>query len=162
MASTLRLKLVGDDPEFPRLEATMRSGNIARFRAKDTEEACDTQEAETADLFVLGTGEFSQPHLNQIHKLSPAPEVFLVAGKKIPNLAKVMSPGLLYAEWSDAEILYQLEHALAILRRKRRLTALREHRSRSWNLEANPAINLVTNVMRRCTAVRAEDAARWV
>ncbi len=152
MASTLRIKLVGDDPEIDRLEAVARKAGLSCTRAKETEEACDSHELEAADLFVLGAGQFSQTHVNQIQRLEPPPEIFLAAGKKVPNLAKVVSPGLLYVDWQDEEILWQLEHAVALYRRKRRLMALRDHRNRSWNLEANPAINLVTSLMRRCTA----------
>ena len=152
MGSTLRVKLVGEDPEIDKLENAIRGAGVICSRAKDTEEACDGQEIESADLFVLGASEFSQGHVNQIQKLSPAPEIFLAAGKNVPNLAKVMSPALLYVDWSEAEILYQLEHGVSLFRRKRRLGALRDHRNRSWNLESNPAINLVTNVMRRCTS----------
>lgn len=152
MSSTLRVKLVGEGPEIDKLEAVIRGTGVRCIRAKDTDEACESQEVEAADLFVLGAGEFSQAHINQIQKLSPAPEIFLAAAKKVPNLAKVMSPGLLYVDWSEPEILYQLEQGVSLYRRKRRLGALRDHRNRSWNLEANPAINLVTNVMRRCTA----------
>lgn len=152
MASALRVKLVGEDPEITRLEAVIRKSGILCSRAKDTDEACDSQELETADLFVLGASEFSQAHLNQVQRLIPTPEVFLAAGKKVPNLAKVLSSGLIYANWSDEEILYQLEHAVGLYRRKHRLGALRDHRNRSWNIESNPAINLVTNVMRRCTS----------
>ncbi len=150
--SLLRVKLVGEDPEIARIESVIHGGGVACSRAKDTEEACEKQEIEAADLFILGGSEFTQTHLNQIQKLSPAPEIFLAAGKKIPNFAKVMAPALLYADWNKEEILYQLDHANGLCRRKRRLGALRDHRNRSWNLEANPAINLVTNVMRRCTA----------
>ncbi|MGZ3661452.1 MAG: ATP-binding protein [Bdellovibrionota bacterium] len=152
MGSTLRVKLVGDDPEIEKLDRVMRGAGVACTRAKDTDEACENQNEEAADLFVLGTSEFSQSHINLIQKLSPVPEVFLAAAKKVPNLAKVMSPALLYVDWSAEEILYQLEHGVSLFRRKRRLSALRDHRNRSWNLESNPAINLVTNVMRRCTA----------
>jgi signal transduction histidine kinase len=152
MGTALRVKLVGDDPEIQKLESLIRGAGVPCARAKDTDEACEHQEEEAADLFVLGASEFSQTHLNMIQKLSPAPEVFLAAAKKVPNLAKVMSPALLYVDWGIEEILYQLEHGVSLFRRKRRLAALRDHRNRSYNLEANPAINLVTNVMRRCTA----------
>jgi two-component system NtrC family sensor kinase len=151
MASTLRVKLVGSDPEIDMLAGALRRGAIPCTRAGDTEDACENQETEAADLFVLGSSEFSQAHLNQIQKLSPAPEIFLAAGKKIPNLAKVMATGLLFAHWRDDEIVWQLEQAQSLYRRKRRLLALRDHRNRSWNIETNPAINLVTNVMRRCS-----------
>ncbi len=152
MAVALRVKLVGEDPEILKLESVIRKSGIVCSRARDTDEACDSQEHEAADLFVLGASEFSQSHINQLQRLSPAPEVFLAAGKKVPNLAKVMAPGLIYVNWSEEEILYQLEHAIGLYRRKHRLSALRDHRNRSWNIEANPAINLVTNVMRRCTS----------
>ena len=152
MATALRVKLVGDDPEIQKLESMIRGAGVACARAKDTEDACEHQEEEAADLFVLGASEFSQSHLNLIQKLTPTPEVFLAAAKKVPNLAKVMSPALLYLDWGVDEILYQLEHGVSLCRRRRRLAALRDHRNRSYNLEANPAINLVTNVMRRCTA----------
>jgi signal transduction histidine kinase/PAS domain-containing protein len=158
MPSTLRVKLVGDDPEIDKLEPVVRKFALTCTRAKDTEEACEAQELESADLFVLGAGEFSQAHINQIQKLNPAPEIFLAAGKKIPNLAKVMSASLLYVDWKDEEIAWQLEQAVSLFRRKRRLLALRDHRNRSWNIETNPAINLVTNVMRRCaTAEQYSD-----
>jgi|GEM_PF-2466291 len=151
MASTLRVKLVGDDPEIEKLEAVVRRIALSCTRAKDTEDACDTQETESADLFVLGASEFSQAHINQIQKLSPAPEIFLAAGIKVPNLAKVMAASLLHVDWKDEEIAWQLEQSVSLYRRKRRLAALRDHRNRSWNIETNPAINLVTNVMRRCS-----------
>lgn len=151
MASTLRVKLVGGDPEIDMLAGALRRAAIPCSRAGDTEEACENQETEAADLFVLGSSEFSQAHVNQIQKLSPAPEIFLAAGKKIPNLAKVMATGLLWAHWRDDEIAWQLEQAQGLYRRKRRLVALRDHRNRSWNIDTNPAINLVTNVMRRCS-----------
>ncbi|MGZ3720435.1 MAG: hypothetical protein ACXWR1_18955, partial [Bdellovibrionota bacterium] len=109
MGSTLRVKLVGDDPEIEKLDRVMRGAGVACSRAKDTDEACENQNEEAADLFVLGTSEFSQSHINLIQKLSPVPEVFLAAAKKVPNLAKVMSPALLYVDWSAEEILYQLE-----------------------------------------------------
>lgn len=150
MASTLRVKLVGNDPEIEKLEAMVRKSALICTRAKDTEDACDSQELESAELFVLGASEFSQAHINQIQKLHPAPEIFLAAGKKVPNLAKVMATNLLCVDWKEDEIAWQLEQAVSLCRRRRRLTALREHRNRSWNIENNPAINLVTNVMRRC------------
>ncbi|HEY8278829.1 MAG TPA: ATP-binding protein, partial [Bdellovibrionota bacterium] len=114
--------------------------------------ACESQELESADLFILGASEFSQAHINQIQRLNPAPEILLAAGKKIPNLAKVMAPGLLYVEWGEREILHQIESGISLYRRRRRLEALRDHRNRSINLDTNPAIHLVTSVMRRCTA----------
>jgi signal transduction histidine kinase/PAS domain-containing protein len=147
-----RVKLVGDDPEIDRLERVIREAGVACTRAKDTDDACETQELEAADLFVLGASEFSQGHINQIQRLLPAPEVFLAAGKKVPNLAKVMGQTLLHADWPAAEVLHQLDHGVSLFRRKRRLAALRDHRNRSLNVESNPAIHLVTNVMRRCTA----------
>jgi signal transduction histidine kinase/PAS domain-containing protein len=152
MASSLRVKLVGDGPEIEKLDSIFGDSGVTFTRAKDTEEACESQQVESADLFVLGASEFSQAHINQIQKLDPVPEVFLAAAKKIPNLAKVMSTGLIYVDWSPSEILYQLEHGVSLSRRKRRLTALRDHRNRSWSLESNPAINLVTNIMRRCAS----------
>lgn len=152
MLSSLRVKLVGEDPEVARVEQVLQKSNIPYFRARDTEEACETHEMEGADLFVLGAKEYSQTHLNQLQRLNPTPDVLLAVGKKMPNLAKVMAPEVLYSGWTEEEILFQLEHALGLHRRRKRLTALRDHRNRSWNLETNPAINLVTNVMRRCTA----------
>lgn len=152
MASTLRVKLVGNDPEIDKLEALVRKTALACTRAKDTEDACESQEHESAELFVLGASEFSQSHINQIQKLQPPPEIFLAAGKKVPNLAKVMATSLLCVDWNEEEIAWQLEQATSLFRRKRRLNALRDHRNRSWNIETNPAIILVTNVMRRCAS----------
>jgi len=158
MASTLRVKLVGADPEIDKLEVVVSKFSLSCTRAKDTEDACESQETQSADLFILGASEFSQAHINQIQKLSPSPEIFLATGKKVPNLAKVMAASLLYVDWKEDEIAWQLEQAVSLYRRKRRLTALRDHRNRSWNIETNPAINLVTNVMRRCaTAEQYSD-----
>lgn len=151
MASTLRVKLVGEDPEIDILAGALRRSALTPSRASDTEDACESQETEAADLFVLGASEFTQAHVNQIQRLSPAPEIFLAAGKKIPNLAKVMATGLLWAHWRDEEVAWHLEQAQGLYRRRRRLAALRDHRNRSWNIDTNPAINLVTNVMRRCS-----------
>ena len=37
-----RVKLVGDDPEIDRLERVIREAGVACTRAKDTDDACET------------------------------------------------------------------------------------------------------------------------
>ena len=148
--ATLRLKLVGEGPELDKVEAAIR--NTLPFRRfDDLDAACDAQETEPADIFVISPSLYFQSHLAQIAKLTPAPEVLLAAGAKLPNLAKILIPHSIYSDWSPEEIVWQLQLAGEGNRRHRRLDALRDHHRRSWNLETNPAINLVTNLMRKCT-----------
>jgi two-component system, NtrC family, sensor kinase len=124
-------------------------------RYPDIADACESQEDEPAEIFVLGPGSFYQSHLNSVQKLSSRPEVVLASGPKLPNLAKILVPHILYSDWSDEEIAWELRAAGEFYRRSRRLEALRDHHQRSWNPDSNPAINLVTNLMRKCTI--AED-----
>ena len=114
MGNSLRVKLIGEDPEIEKLETIIRGAGLPVSRSRGTEEACESQELESADVFVLGAKEFSQAHVNQIQRLQPQPEILLAAAKKIPNLAKVISPGILYLDWSQAEILHQLEHGVSL------------------------------------------------
>jgi two-component system, NtrC family, sensor kinase len=158
MPAATRLSIIGDDPELTRLEAAVKKASIPYTKAKDLDEACEGHELEAADVFVIGPSLYFQSHLNQIQKLEPQPEILLVAGKKLPNLAKILVPNLAGADWPEEELLWQIEHTAGLQRRKRRLVALRDHHSKSSSLETNPAINLVTNLMRKCTmAEQAPD-----
>lgn len=146
----MRVRLVGEDPELDRVEAAARpSFSLRRFA--DLEEACEMQAEEPAEIFVLGPSLYYQSHLNQIQKLGNKPEIVLATGPKLPNLAKILVPHLILHDWSDEEISWELQLAADVYRRTRRLEALRDHHKRSWGTEANPAINLVTNLMRKCT-----------
>jgi hypothetical protein len=152
MPATLRLKLVGDGPELDRVEESIRDANIPVLRFNDIDIACESQESEAAEIFVLSPSLYFQTHLGQIAKLKPAPDVLLATSAKLPNLAKILIPHLLHTGWSPEEMVWEVQRAGDFHRRRRRLDALRDHHKRSWNLEANPAINLVTNLMRKCTA----------
>lgn len=151
MPASLRLKLVGEGPEIDSIESSIRAASIVYQRFSEIEGACENQELEPAEIFLLSPSLYFQSHLSQISKLDRAPEVLLVTGKKLPNLAKILVPHPIYTDWGPGEIAWQIQRAAEFHRRKRRLDALRDHHKRSWNLESNPAINLVTNLMRKCT-----------
>lgn len=151
MPGAVRLKLVGEGPEIDKIEATVREAALAYQRFPEIEAACESQELDPAEIFLLSPGLYFQSHLGQIAKLARPPEVLLVTDKKLPNLAKILVPMPVYADWKPAELSWQVQRAAEVHRRKRRLDALRDHHKRSWNLESNPAINLVTNLMRKCT-----------
>lgn len=153
MAARARIKLVGEDPELQRIEQIARSARFNVHHFGTIEEACEMQEEESSELFIVGSSVYYQSHLNQLQKLSHRPTVVLASGPKLPNLAKILIPPILYSDWSEEEILMEMQSNADLHRRARRLEALRDHHKRSWNPEANPAINLVTNLMRKCTAV---------
>lgn len=155
MGLPLRIKLIGEDGELNLVRSALASQKIPFGEFSDLDEACESQISDPADVFVVGGSNYFQSSLNLIHKLAPEPEVLLASGDKIPNLAKILSPSMLPGGASAEEIRWQMEHASEIARRKRRLAALRDHHKRSWGQESNPAINLVTNLMRKCTI--AED-----
>ncbi len=151
----LRIKLVGSDPELLSIQSTLSSAGLNFGLFDSLDDACDSHIPDPADVFVVGASNYFQSSLNQIHKLSPEPEVILALGEKMPNLAKILIPHTIHAESNHAEILWYLEHTSQIAKRRRRLSALRDHQKRSWGQGSNPAINLVTALMRKCTV--AED-----
>lgn len=155
MGLPLRVKVVGSDPELISVQNILASTGTKFGSYEDLDEACDSQLSDPADVFVVGASNYFQSTLNQIHKLSPEPEVVLAMGEKLPNLAKIMVPHTIYADSEPSEILWYLEHTSQIAKRRRRLSALRDHHKRSWSQGSNPAINLVTALMRKCTV--AED-----
>jgi two-component system NtrC family sensor kinase len=151
MPAALRLKLVGEGPEIDKIENSVREAAISYQRYAEIESACESQELEPAEIFLLSPSLYFQSHLGQIAKLARPPEILLASEKKLPNLAKILVPHPVYTDWSPSEMAWQIQKAAEFHRRKRRLDALRDHHKRSWNLESNPAINLVTNLMRKCT-----------
>ncbi len=92
----------------------------------------------------------------------------LAAGARLPNLAKIMIPRLVYADWTTTK-----STGSSSFRRipppPKRLDALRDHHKRAWSVESNPAIQLVTSLMRACTppkntaifSRRCFRSARW-
>ena len=155
MTPTTRLKIIGDDEELKAVENAAIFGVLPFKKFSTVEDACEEQADNPADVFVLGSSQYYQVHLNQIQKLDPQPEVILATGKKLPNLAKILIPRLIYADWRKEEILWSLAMGADSNKKHKRLEALRDHHKRSWNLNDNPAINLVTALMRKCTV--AED-----
>jgi signal transduction histidine kinase len=151
MGNGVRVKLIGDDPELDRVEIAAAKAEFSFARFRDLDDACESQPDDPAEVFVIGPSLYYQTHLNQLQKLSQRPEVVLASGPRLPNLAKILIPHMIYNDWSDEEISRELKQAAEFYRRSRRLEALRDHHKRSWNLDANPAINLVTNLMRKCT-----------
>ncbi|RZA08785.1 MAG: hypothetical protein EOP11_03785, partial [Proteobacteria bacterium] len=152
MASLARVKLVGEDPELDRVEAVASAFALPLQRFADLEDACESQEMDPSDIFVLGPSLYFQSHLNQIQRLENRPAVVLAAGARLPNLAKIMIPRLVYSDWTDEEINWELQLSAEYHRRQKRLDALRDHHKRAWSVESNPAIQLVTSLMRKCTA----------
>ncbi len=156
IAPTLRVKIVGEDPELDKIEQSLKKFIPTLSRSTVLEEACELQEEDPAEVFVLGPSLYFQTHLNRLQKLAhQRPEVVLAVGTKLPNLAKILVPHVVYGEWAEEEIHWIIKQAADFHRRSRRLEALRDHHKRRWNVESNPAINLVTNIMRKCTM--AED-----
>jgi nitrogen-specific signal transduction histidine kinase len=155
MAANLRLRLVGEDAELDKVQSALNQLGITCARSNDLDEACDRHETDPAEVFLLGTSNFYQSSLNQIQKLASHPEVLLVAGEKMPNLAKILMPKVVYISWQPEEIAWVLGRAAELHRRRKRLEALRDHHRRSRAPESNPAIHLVTSIMRKCTI--AED-----
>lgn len=151
MGSSVRVKLIGEDPELDRVEVAAKKAAFPLVRFRDLDDACESQDDDPAELFVFGNSHYFQSHINQLQKLSNRPEIVLAAGPRLPNLAKILVPHLIYDDWSEEEIIWELQQAADYNRRSRRLDALRDHHKRSWNIDANPAINLVTNLMRKCT-----------
>ncbi len=151
MSASLQVRLVGEDPELEKIREALDAARIQCSREKTLEEACENQLVDPAELFVLGASFFYQTHLNQLQRLPGTPDILLAVGTKIPNLAKILVPRMLYAAWSPEEIQEEIHQAIAIHRRKKRLEALRDHHKRSQQSGANPAIHLVTNLMRKCT-----------
>jgi signal transduction histidine kinase len=150
--AALSLRLVGDDPEIEKIQAD----TIGIFRIKkfsDLDSALENYEEDPSDIFILGSSFFFQYQLNQIQKLYNQPEVILAVGAKLPNLAKILVPRVLGADLSKEEVLWEIQNAADLARQKKRLNALRNHHQESSNIDHNPAINLVTGLMRKCTAV---------
>jgi two-component system NtrC family sensor kinase len=152
VAALARFKLVGEDPELDRVEAVAQAGGFPFRRFADLEEACESHEDDPAELFIVGPSLYFQSHLNQIQRLESRPAVMLATGARLPNLAKIMIPRLVYNDWGDDEIIWEIQLAAEFHRRQKRLDALRDHQKRSWSVESNPAIQLVTSLMRKCTA----------
>ncbi len=148
----IRLKLVGEDAEVERLAREV-CGTFHAQRYVDLESALENYEEDPGDLFVLGTSLFFQYQLNQIQKLYNQPEVILAAGQKLPNLAKILVPRIIPHDFSKEEIIWEIQNTLDLARQKKRLDALRNHHQESTKVDHNPAINLVTGLMRKCTAV---------
>lgn len=146
---------MGKDPELHSVQKSLSTAGLKLGLFEDLDEACDSHVSDPADVFVVGSSAYFQSSLNQIHKLNPEPEVVLAMGDRMPNLAKILIPHTIYSDAEPNEILWYLEHTSHIARRRRRLTALRDHHRRSWGQGSNPAINLVTALMRKCTV--AED-----
>lgn len=151
MISVARLNLVGDDQELEKIAEVLEHYKIVFKRHKDLDEACEQQEIESSDIFILGPSLFFQVHLNQIQKCNPSPGVVLACGEKLPNLAKILVPTIIFANRTREEIYWAVQQLTDSHRRKKRLDALRDHHKRSVNVDANPAIQLVTNLMRKCT-----------
>lgn len=155
MSLHLRIKLIGEENELNFIRKIL-SKNLTSFSEfRDLDEACDNQISDPADIFVLGGSHYYQSSLNQIHKLKPEPEVILSSEEKIPNLAKILAPNFISSDLTENEVYWNLEHSSDLAKKKRRLGALRDHHNRSLSQESNPAINLVTNLMSKCTI--AED-----
>ena len=152
MAALARFKLVGEDPELDRVEAVAKAHSLPFQRFTDLDDACESQDMDPGDLFILGPSLYFQSHLNQIQRLDSRPTVVLAAGARLPNLAKIMIPRLVYSDWSDEEIQWEIQLSAEYHRRQKRLEALRDHQKRSFSVESNPAIQLVTSLMRKCTA----------
>ncbi len=133
MGLPLRIKLIGGDGELLPVREALARTKLPFGDYSDLDDACDSQESDPADVFILGGSNYFQSSLNQIHKLNPEPEVLLATGDKIPNLAKILAPQAILHGASDAEIRWHLEHASEVSRRKRRLNALRDHHKRSWS-----------------------------
>jgi nitrogen-specific signal transduction histidine kinase len=148
----IRLKLVGEDPEVDRLSREI-SGAFHAQRYVDLESALENYDEDPGDLFILGNSIFFQYQLNQIQKLYNQPEVILAAGQKLPNLAKILVPRIIPNDFSKDEIIWEIQNTLDLARQKKRLDALRNHHQESTKVDHNPAINLVTGLMRKCTAV---------
>ena len=151
MKGAIRVKLVGEDPELDAIAGMLAQAKSSFHRFPDIDEACESQEDDAADLFVLGPSAYSQANVNLVQKLPARPGVMLATGAKLPNLAKILMPPLLDCRWSSEELQWELQAAVDSQRRNRRLEALRDHQKRGRNLEANPAIHLLTNLMKKCT-----------
>ncbi len=149
---SVRLNLIGEDPEVDQV-AQQISGVFSAQRYVDLESALENYEEDPADLFILGNSFFFQYQLNLIQKLFNQPEVILAAGQKLPNLAKIVVPRVLPHDFSKEETIWEIQNTLDLARQKKRLSALRNHHQENTKIDHNPAINLVTGLMRKCTAV---------
>lgn len=154
-APSFRLKLIGEEQELHRIKGILDNNSLSYSVFDEFEKACKHQESDVAEVFLVTPTFYFQSHINQLQKLTPQPEVILLAEEKIPNLAKILSPHMIFGDADESEILWGLYKANESLRLKKRLEALRDHHKRSWNQDSNPAIKLVTNLMKKCTI--AED-----
>lgn len=143
-----RIKLVGEDGELDPIEEALKEYKQPYRKFHSIEEACENQHEDPTDLFVISSSFFFQNHLNQISKSVPHAEVLLAVGKKVPNLAKIFTPSIVYESSSKEEIVWSINASFDRQKKNRRLDALRDHQKKSWNLNDNPAVNLVTNLMR--------------
>jgi nitrogen-specific signal transduction histidine kinase len=150
--ASLSLRLVGDDPEIESIQTHIQ-GAFRLKKFSDLESALDNYEEDPSDIFILGSSFFFQYQLNQIQKLYNQPDVILAVGAKLPNLAKILVPRVLHSDLSKEEIIWEIQNAADLSRQKKRLHALRNHHQESSKIDHNPAINLVTGLMRKCTAV---------
>ena len=150
MISSVRLKLVGDLNSFTEIENSLRTLKIPYDHFAEVDEACEHQEIVPADIFALTPEYYQQNHLNHIQRLQPVPGVILFSGDRIPNLAKILTPRIISKNFSPEDLNWILNCEIEASRRRRRLGALRNHQSRSSRTEVNPALNLITTLMKKC------------
>ncbi len=153
MSALVHLKIFSERAEdFHSLPEKLTALNYTYSFHATIEELCDSLAHEPADAVIVHALEMSQSTASQIQKkISPPQIIVYLPDKKIPNYVKVIAPFCIQAESNREEISYVVDSAVSALRKGRRLLALRTHQKRGWNFEYNPALHLITSLVKKCT-----------
>lgn len=156
MQFLLRLKLVFESSEdiAPLLEK-LQTCAIPHNVFESIEDAMESQEYDPAEVFILSANLSSQGAFSSLQKMENAPQVVVYAKDRLPNIVKVLAPFVLLGTFTAEETSYVLHAALGSLRKNKRLAALENHQKRGGGLDQNPALNLITSLVKKCTS--AED-----
>jgi signal transduction histidine kinase/PAS domain-containing protein len=150
-----KIRIVGDGAEVSLLSSVLAKKGISSTTAPDMESALDAQEEDPADLFCVGSDSYSQANVQRAAKAPGQPELVLCVEKKLPNFAKIFMPTVIYIGHGEDSFALQLESALEERRKRRRLLALRDHFAKNKISEMNPAVQLLLQVMKRCTTAES-------
>ncbi|MCO5141883.1 MAG: HAMP domain-containing histidine kinase [Oligoflexia bacterium] len=151
MTLDLKFRFVSKDKELEVLKNKLEDTFQKIDCVESIDEAIEKQDVIASDVFILSPSFYFQSHLNTISKQNSPPLVVLGVADKIPNLAKILTPMILYSDWNKDEIRSSMLIAYSNWKKDKRLLALRDHHKRGANLDKNPIVGLVTSLMNKCT-----------
>lgn len=149
----ISVKLIGEQSDLDPLASELSKYGFTASLFRDFDDAMESHQVDPAQVFVLTASQLSQTHANELKRANPQPGMVLYVKDKIPNLAKILNPYLIYADSKVEDIAWTLEKALFSSRSLRRLEAIRSNHQSPINLESNPALQFITEVMKKCTLV---------